>query len=258
MVSERDYWKSIEELIVVCKRSQHKGDIIAIYLGGSVARGDFSPGRSDIDIYVVTSGKKEEIGEELKEAARKIATERLKDLLEVHREPIGISLTTVSESQAGNSFLAAGFEYENFINTGKLLYGRDIKSLIPKPTREEERALAERALKEVCAFVTERELSVDEQNRERLSYGIFSSIFRTACIALCGKGRYVSGKRKAVMAFHEVYMHESPLCQIISQTLELWEEWERRSLTEEELQRLTGFSLEFVSEVCRLWGIIGK
>lgn len=255
MVTGRDYWESIEELIEVCKTSHHEGDIVAVYLGGSVARGDFSPSRSDIDIYVVTSGKQEEIEKELNEAARKIATDRLKDLLEVHREPIGITLTTVSEIQAGNSFLAAGFEYHNFINAGKLLYGRDIKPLIPKPSREEERALAERALKEVCALVIERELPVDEQNRGRLTYGIFSGIFRTACIALCGEGKYVSGKGEAISAFREVYPQEDELYDMLLQSFALWKKWETRALTDEELQRLMELCLEFIARVCNLWGV---
>jgi len=135
-------------------KSIYKDDIIAVYVGGSVARGDFSPGRSDIDIYIITTGKKKEIREELKEEARKIAVRKLKDLIKLHQEPIGITLTTVHEIQAGNSFLGAGFEYHNFINTGKLLYGRDIKPLIPKPTREQEKALAKRALKEIYNPIT--------------------------------------------------------------------------------------------------------
>jgi len=207
-VTERDYCEAIEELIKSCERSPHKDDIVAVYLGGSVARGDFSPGRSDIDIYVVVSQKKEEIGEELKEAAGKIASERLKELFEVHQEPIGITVTTVSEIQAGRSFLAAGFEYRNFMDTGRLLWGRAIKPLIPEPSREGEKASAKQALKEVCALLTARGLPVDEQNTARLTYELFAAIFRTACIMLCGEGRYVSGKGEAVSAFREIYPQE--------------------------------------------------
>jgi len=258
MLSKRDYLETIEEIIEGCKKSSYKDDIIAIYVGGSVARGDFSPGRSDIDIYVVTSGKKEEIEKKLKEETRKIATRRLSALVELHPEPIGISLTTVDEIQGGKSFLGAGFEYHNFINTGKLLYGRDIKPLIPKPTRKQEKALAKRALGEIYSLMNKHSSCTSELDKDKLVCQVFSAIFRTASIALCGEGKYVSGKRETVLAFHEIYAQESELCRIISQSFGLWEKWEVRSLTKEELQQLMGFCLEFVSKICNLWDVTNK
>ncbi len=255
MVPKRAYQEAIEELIGFCGRSRYRGDIVALYLGGSVARGDFSPGRSDIDIYVVAGANKEGIEAEFKAAAKRIAEERLEELFKVHPEPIGVTVTTVSEIREGKSFLAAGFEYHNFMRTGKLLWGRDIKPLIPKPSREEGRAAAKQALKEICALLMEQGPQFEEQNRERLTYQLFAAIFRTACIALCGEGRYVGGKGEAVSAFREVYPQERELHDVLSQSFILWKEWERRTLTDEELRRLRGFSLEFVSRICGLWGV---
>jgi len=254
-VSKEDYREAIEELVEFCGKSRHKENIVAVYLGGSVARGDFSPGRSDIDIYVVVSGRKKEIEEELREAARRISAGKLGPLFEVHQDPIGIAVTTLSEIRAGRSFLAAGFEYHNFIKTGKLLWGHEIKPLIPKPSREEERAMAKRALKQVCALLSKCRPPVDEQNRERITYGLFSTIFRTACIALCGQGRYVSGKGEVVSAFCEVYPQEHKLHEILSQSFILWKEWEKRALNEEEMQQLRKFSLEFIPRICELWNV---
>lgn len=258
MLSRIDYLETIEEIVECCAKSIYKDDIIAVYVGGSVARGDFSPGRSDIDVYIITSGKKKEIWEELKEEARKITVRKLKDLMKLHQEPIGITLTTVHEIQTGNSFLGAGFEYHNFINTGKLLYGCDIKPLIPKPSREQEKALANRALKKIYSLIIKHLPYTSEIDQDKLTCAVFSTIFRTACVALCGEGRYVSGKREAVSAFHEVYAQESGLCRIISKSFELWEEWQTRTLTKEELQQLMRFYLEFVSKICNLWGVTNK
>ena len=39
MLSKRDYLETIEEIIEGCKKSSYKDDIIAIYVGGSVASG---------------------------------------------------------------------------------------------------------------------------------------------------------------------------------------------------------------------------
>ena len=259
-LDRQDYRAAIRALVEFCERSRHKSDIVAVYLGGSVARGDFSPARSDIDVYIVTGGKeeKEEIEREFKEAARKIARKRLKALFEVHQEPVGIAVTTISGIQSGKSFLAAGFEYHNFVNTGKLIWGREIKPLIPKPSREEERASAKQALQGVCALLTGQRLSADVQGRERLTYLLFSTIFRAACIALCGEGRYVSGKSEAVSAFREAYPQKLELHAALSQSFALWREWERRSLTDAELQRLKTLASSFVSGICELWGAAGQ
>jgi len=62
----------------------------------------------------------------------------LKSVAAIHPSPVGISFTTLAEIKDGNSFLDSGCEYRNFINTGKLLYGEDIKSLLPVPTRKQE------------------------------------------------------------------------------------------------------------------------
>ena len=40
-VSKEDYREAIEELVEFCGKSRHKENIVAVYLGGSVARGDF-------------------------------------------------------------------------------------------------------------------------------------------------------------------------------------------------------------------------
>jgi len=270
IVSEREYWEAIEELIGFCEGSRYKDDIVAIYLGGSVARGDFSPGRSDIDIYMVARASKEGMEAELEKVAKRIAKERLARLLEVHQEPIGVTVTTVSEVRAGKSFLAAGFEYHNFMKTGRLLWGQDIKPLIPKPSREEERTSAGETLKEMCALFQGQLnrwartralrkicvlLAFLTKTKEKLTYQLFAAIFRTACIALCGEGRYVSGKGEAVAAFREVYPQEYELHEVLSQSFALWKEWERRALTYKELQRLMGLSRKFISRVCELWGV---
>lgn len=147
---------------------------------------------------------------------------KLNDLIKFHPEPIGIALTTVDEIQTGKSFLGAGFEYHNFINTGKLLYGLDIKTLIPKPTREQEKASAKQALRGICSTINTPSTYASEQNKDTIAYQSFSLIFRMARTALCGEGRYVSGKMGTTSAFHELYAQETKLCKIISQNYELW------------------------------------
>lgn len=234
-----------------CKSSKCGDEIVALYLAGSAARGDFVPGRSDIDIYVVVREDKEGIEEALKKAARRIASERLAGLFEIHREPLGISVATLTEAKTGKSFLGAGFEHQNFMRTGRLLFGREIRNLIPVSTREEERAAAELAVREICRLFREEFGELPTPTTKGLIYGLFSSVFRTACILCCGRGWYVSGKEEAVSAFRELFPDKRDLHDILSRCLELWQEWACRDLAEDEIKTLAGLCRSFLTEICR-------
>jgi predicted nucleotidyltransferase len=215
VLSRTDYLTAIDELIDRAT-SKHTKEIVAVYLAASVAIGDFSPGRSDIDIYVVAQRMREALEKKLKKEAEEVAKTFLTPLRRIHQEPVAVTVTTISEVSSGNSFLGAGFEYQNFMKTGKLLYGQEIRPLIPKPTRNGEKALAKRALEQAAASVRSSLHQPDQDNRDRLAYFGFSAIFRTAAIALCGEGIYLAGKDKVVKAFCRLRSDQRELCDELS------------------------------------------
>jgi predicted nucleotidyltransferase len=58
--SWEDYYNAVNGLIEVIT-GRYKSSVKTICAGGSFARGDFVPGRSDIDIYVVAENRKEKL-----------------------------------------------------------------------------------------------------------------------------------------------------------------------------------------------------
>lgn len=250
--SRQDYFDAVNKLVdVIIDKFEDK--IVAIYAGGSFARGDFVPGRSDIDIYVVArENYKGQLQKSLDEEARKIETKYFDDLRCILDEVLGVSVTTLEEIQNGQSFLGSGFEYHNFIKTGRLLYGKDIKDHIPKPTREQEKKSAQRMLKKLSDFIkTQQEilLNIDKENPDKLTRQAFATIFRSASIALCGAGMYVSGKQEIVTFFKQKYPNKRELGEILQNAFRLWKKWEMTRLDIKELKHLLNWSMEFIKDL---------
>jgi predicted nucleotidyltransferase len=154
--SREDYYDAVNELIEVIT-GRYRNSLKAIYAAGSFARGDFVPGRSDIDIYVVAENRKKELQRELQGEALKIEKKRFTDLRSIFDEVLGISVTTLKEIREGTSFLGLGFEYSNFIKEGKLVWGEDIKALIPEPSLEKQKESAKNYLGKVYEMVSNQE-----------------------------------------------------------------------------------------------------
>lgn len=255
--TKEDYLNALNEFVDVVAR-KYSEEVKAVYVGGSVARGDFVPRRSDVDFYIVSKGdNKEELQKKLEEEVRKLETRYFKDLRHLHDEVVGATVTTLEEIQKGTSFLGTGFEYQNFIKTGKLLWGEDIKALIPKPTLKEQREDAQKFLQGLyeLAQAWERMFKwfkwvplkiIPRRNKGRWTRQAFSLIFRSATVMLCGDGVYVSGKEETTTAFKKKYPKEEELCNMISQTLIHWEKWKTRSLSDKETRQLLENSLKFV------------
>lgn len=251
-----DYLNAMNRFVDVVAKKYGEG-VKAVYVGGSVARGDFVPGRSDIDFYIVSKGdNKEELQKSLEGEARKLEIRYFRDLRHLHGEVVGVTVTTLTEIQKGTSFLGTGFEYQNFIKTGKLLWGDDVKAFIPKPTLKEQREDARNFLKGVYQSVQTWEKTfkwfkwiplklIPKRNKERWTRQAFSLIFRSASVMLCGDQVYVSGKEEIATAFKKKYPKEE-LCNIISQALMLWKRWKTMSLSDKETKQLLENSLKFV------------
>ena len=252
LFSKKDYLDAVKELVTNMV-SLWGNEIKAVYAGGSFARGDFVPGRSDVDLYVVGRVRnKEELQKTLTEEARKVEKKYFEDLKRIHEEVLGVEVTTLEEIKNGKSFLGAGFEYHSFINTGKLLWGEDVKSIIPKPTRKQEKESAKNFLKKshkVIAKWQEQIRSFTEENKERMTRQAFSLIFRSAAIVLCGNGVYVSRKEEIVTAFKGEYPKEKELYDILSWALRAWEKWKIKPLSNKEIRQLMERSLELVKRL---------
>ena len=87
MVSREDYRRAVEELVRVI--AEEFGDaVVAVYVAGSFARGDFLPGRSDVDVYVVLS-RDGEVSEGIRRRAKEIERRYLSEVMDYNPEPLG-------------------------------------------------------------------------------------------------------------------------------------------------------------------------
>lgn len=250
--TREEFVNAVNELISTVV-DRHGDQIEAIYAGGSFARGDFVPGRSDVDLYVVAKkqdGKK--LQKKLAQEARKLEEEYFPSLKQIHGAVLGIEVTTLDEITAGKSFLGAGFEHHNFIVTGRLLWGNNVKDIIPKPSRKAERESAQNYLMKAFKLVTRWEKqtrSLTERNKGRLARQAFSLIFRGAAIVLCGNGVYVGGKEEIVDSFQRTFPDERESNRILYYSFRLWEEWKTRPLSNNETKQLLNESLRFVKQL---------
>lgn len=253
MYTRKDYYDSVSELIALVTE-KHGSEIIAIYAGGSFAREDFVPGRSDIDVYFVVKDDNEELRRFLEEKAEEVERKYFKNLRSILGEVLSIAITTLEEVQSGRSFLGAGFEYSNFMDTGRLLWGTDIKPLIQTPPPEKQKESAKEYLGKVYEMVSKMEKSfiwfrwipfriLPRSSKERWTREAFNLTFRTIALFLGSKGVYVSRKEDIASAFQKMCADEKDLCTVISFASSMWEKWKTNPLSDKETKQLLKNSL---------------
>jgi predicted nucleotidyltransferase len=253
--TQKDYDDAVNELVHAITDG-YGNKVRAIYAAGSFARGDFVPRRSDVDLYVVAEGDKEELQKDLKAKALEIEQRHFSNLKAVLDDILDLTVTTLQEIREGESFLGAGFEYTNFIKEGKLLWGEDVKELIPKPSAEEQSESAKVYLGKVFDMVSKQERSlgllrwipfklITRKNKERWTRQAFNLIFRTAALLLGSKGVCVSRKEDISFAFKHTTKEED-LCNIMSLALPLWDKWKTEPLNDRETKHLLLNSMKFV------------
>jgi predicted nucleotidyltransferase len=256
MYTRKDYYDSVNELIALVTE-KHGSEITAIYAGGSFAREDFVPGRSDIDVYVVVKDDSEELRRFLEQKAEEVERKYFNNLRSVLGEVLSIATTTLEEVQSGRSFLGAGFEYSNFMDTGRLLWGTDIKPLIQKPTPKKQKESAKEYLGKVFEMVSKIEKSfrwlmwvpfkiLPKSSKERWTRESFNLTFRTIALFLGSKGVYVSRKEDIASSFQKMCANEKDLCTVTSFALSMWEKWKTKPLSNKETKQLLKNSLILV------------
>jgi predicted nucleotidyltransferase len=254
--TRKDYYDSVSELIALVTE-KHESEIIAIYAGGSFAREDFVPARSDIDVYVVVKNGSEELRNFLERKAEEVERKYFNNLRPILGEVLSIAVTTLEDVQSGRSFLGAGFEYSNFMDKGRLLWGTDIKPLIQAPLPEKQKESAKEYLGKVYGMVSKMEKSfvwlrwipfriLPRSSKERWTREAFNLTFRTTALFLGSKGVYVSRKEDIALAFQKMCADEENLCTVISFASSTWEKWKTNSLSDKETKQLLKNSLILV------------
>lgn len=247
-----DTYHTAIDALVAHIAGQYSASIAAIYLGGSVARGDHVLGRSDIDLFVVLRERDKLLEQQISAFARDLGWQHFAAMMRYHPQPIDIAFTSLEEIDMGRSFLGAGFEYASFVATGRWLYGEDIIPRIPHTDPERALDIAQFGLNMLRAL---SEAQNFDQPDPDLAGFLFSPIFRAAALGLGTQGVFVGGKHESVAAFAEKYPYQPALSGQLGRAYALWETWATRDLTREEAQELSILSRSFVEGAYQLWCI---
>lgn len=243
MVSEQTYSDVMEEVAALSEQ-EFADTVTAVYVSGSVARGDFTPGRSDIDLYVVLDERNRSIEAEYRHHLDELEAEYLPELQQIEPDAVSVAFTSTPEIERGESFLGSGFAYHTFVENGHLLYGSDVRDRIQEPTRAEEIEAAQQVLESIEARATHLQ--------DRVTREAFSTIFRTLCVFLGGHGVYVGAKEDAVEESTRL-LDDQQVITDIEQTYSLYEAWEQRSLTEDEFFSLIEKYRAIVPTIIDIW-----
>jgi predicted nucleotidyltransferase len=235
--------------LIALATEKHETAIVAIYAGGSFAREDFVPGRSDVDIYFIVKDNNEELENSLGQIAKKVERKHFHNLRSTLGEVLSIAVTSLDDIQPGRSFLAAGFEYSDFMDTGRLLWGTDIKPLIPAPSPETQRESAQLYLGRIYEMASEVEKSyrwfgwiplrvLGRSSKEKWTREAFNFTFRTLAVYLGSKGVYASRKEDIMGRFQKICANQIDLCGIASFASSMWEKWKTNALSDKETKQL--------------------
>jgi hypothetical protein len=193
------------------------GDVLALYLRGSAARGEWVPGLSDVDFYMVV---KNEVFYD--NAARTALRRRVESILEAHKPSWAVSsCKVVPESSIKNNPVGA-------LLTGmdaRLILGQDLLREAQKPTIEDLRSFGVNYALSLCnhwklAPKTSLELAAWAQHM----------VLKLAQAALLTRGVVKLRKIEVVDDFLKYY-GKYPLASVVE-----WA-WETRSLWSRSINR---------------------
>lgn len=225
----------IDEIIKIIPRINTANNIVSVYLGGSVSRGDYVVGASDIDIYVVVNDYN---GTALiNHTIREIAKEKLPQLLSWCPDGVAVTYTTYDDIKTGKSWLASNSDYFTFQNSGTLLYGKDIKQDIVKPNERDIVKTSKQAIVQLKQIVKQ---DIKDVNKDRYFIrGIFGMVYSAMYFYLSLNGIYIRGKEKIVTKFCEV----NPAYSETSRNIQcLWNIFCQRQLNENEINNLIKYT----------------
>ncbi len=200
-------------------------------MGGSVSRGDYSCGISDIDIYIVVDNNNYSV--KINNDIQDISKNKLPKLLSWCPDGVSVAFTTYPEVKTGVSWLGRGSEYFSFQETGKLLYGKDIKQEIVIPNEKDITTSTQQAINQIKQIVQQdlSNMTIDKY----FIRGIFGIVFSAMYFKLCLNKQYIRGKETVVSAYCNLDPDQANIAKDI---LNLWYIFSFRELIESEVDKL--------------------
>lgn len=236
------YIDFINDITNLLPEIDKENNIVAVYLGGSVSRGDYIVGISDIDIYIVVNNNKNT--DEINLSIQDIAKHKLDELLSWCPDGVTVAFTTYNEIKEGKSWLGSNSEYYSFQETGKLLYGKEIKHEISKPIESDIIQASQQAIDKLKQIVQQ---DISNVNKDKYFVRcIFGTVFSAMFFYLCCNKIYVRGKEKVTYEFGVV---NPPFSETAKKILHLWNIYGQRQLTESEVNNLINFTRNITNDM---------
>ena len=236
------YMEFINDITRVFNETEDTSNIKAVYLGGSLSRGDYVIGISDIDIYIVVDHY--EGTELINNYIQEIAKNKLHELLEWCPDGVTVAFTKYSDIKTGCSWLGMGADYYSFLEYGKLMYGKDIREELIEPSKEKIYTISHQILSNLKQIVKQ-----DIKNVEIDKYfirGVFSTAFSAMFSYICLNSCYLRGKVKIVDEFCK--MNKS--CSFYAtEILQMWKTFCNRELSKEEKNHLISLTKNLVESL---------
>lgn len=234
------YMDFINDVVKLLRNSEEIKNILSIYLGGSLSRGDYKVGISDIDIYIVLKdpdNKTEIINSYIQEIAKR----KLPILLSWCPDGVTVAFTHIQEIRSGQSWLGNGADYYTFIDTGKLIYGKDIKSEIVKPNEEDIFNISRQSISHLKQIVNQDITNIifDKQ----FIRDVFGTAYSAMHFYLCLNRKYIRGKIDITNEFNKVNTSYSEQANKI---YNLWNIFGQRELNEIEINNLVNLTKEII------------
>jgi len=157
-----------------------------------------------------------------------------------------LAVTSLENIRAGKSWLGIGWEYYVFKRESKLLYGEDIRPLIPEPNPKSIHASARDVLNNMVF------------SRGEFIYYIFSAMFRMLAIFLSLRDIYLTAKLDSLREFAKLYPDEKESVNAAQRANELWNLWSERDLDDQEMSELMHGMLKVHETINRLMLAIPK
>lgn len=191
-----EYIKFINKLTEDLSAFNKIDNIVSVYIGGSISRGDYIVGASDIDIYVVCNIEDNNLKASFENYVKNICNEFLLEIKSWYPDVVSIAFTTYKGVKDGTSFLGKGADYYSFNDFAKLIYGSEIRNEIIKTDDDQNKKISEESLKQLKEIISQ---DVPEELITRYFIrGVFGAVFSAVHSALVLKGVYVRGKELLV------------------------------------------------------------
>lgn len=244
-VTTEDYERALDAIESLCDRTTFSGRITVVYVSGSVGRGDYTPGRSDLDLAVLLTERDSAFEEVFLTEIDRIIDQFLPELVGISPTPIDVTFAEKGAVLEGERTIRDAFYHRQLQSTGRLLYGTDLRDDLPTPTAEQLHA-------DSLALHFETRQSVRAVPNQFIRQ-CFVDVFSTLEVILIGRGTVVSSKEQLIEAAYVEFESEPGTLDQLDTVYGLWTNWINGNFDGENVAELVERYPELMGDLLAFW-----